>query len=90
MRVFPPSSSTPASPIASASAPLNGRSVVLPGPGIVVPDAFQEQLQDAGADAAALGFARARELIAGSRERAAGVCVIAPFRRPIRVLELLE
>ena len=59
-------------------------------PGIVVPDAFQEQLQDAGADAAALGFARARELIAGSRERAAGVCVIAPFRRPIRVLELLE
>ena len=59
-------------------------------PGIVVPDAFQEQLQDAGADAAALGFARARELIAGTRERAAGVCVIAPFRRPIRVLELLE
>ena len=59
-------------------------------PGIVVPDAFQEQLQDAGADAAGLGFARARELIAGSRERAAGVCVIAPFRRPIRVLELLE
>ncbi len=59
-------------------------------PGIVVPDAFQEQLQDAGADAATLGFQRARELIAGARERAAGVCVIAPFRRPLRVLELLE
>jgi methionine synthase / methylenetetrahydrofolate reductase(NADPH) len=59
-------------------------------PGIVVPEAFQEQLQDAGADAAALGFRRARELIAGARERAAGVCVIAPFRRPLRVLELLE
>jgi methionine synthase I (cobalamin-dependent)/5,10-methylenetetrahydrofolate reductase len=59
-------------------------------PGIVVPDAFQEQLQDAGAEAVALGFQRARELIAGSRLRAAGVCVIAPFRRPLRVLELLE
>src|SRR5438105_5373420 len=59
-------------------------------PGIVVPEAFQEQLQDAGAEAATLGFARARELIAGARECAAGVCVIAPFRRPIRVLELLE
>src|SRR5712691_5657121 len=59
-------------------------------PGIVVPDEFQEELQDAGAEAAELGFARARELIAGARERAAGVCVIAPFRRPLRVLELLE
>jgi homocysteine S-methyltransferase len=59
-------------------------------PGIVVPESFQDQLQNAGAEAAALGFERARELIAGARDRAAGVCVIAPFRRPLRVLELLE
>jgi homocysteine S-methyltransferase len=59
-------------------------------PGIFVPEAFQEQLRDAGAEAAALGFERARELIAGARERAAGVCLMAPFRRPLRVLELLE
>ena len=58
-------------------------------PGIVVPDELQHALQDAGSDAAAIGFAHAREMIAGSRERAAGVCLVAPFRRPLRVLELL-
>jgi len=58
-------------------------------PGIVVPDAFQAELEQAGPDAAALGFERARELIAAARERAAGICVVAPFRQPLRVLELL-
>jgi methionine synthase / methylenetetrahydrofolate reductase(NADPH) len=58
-------------------------------PGIVVPEALQRALQDAGSEAAGVGFAHARELIAGSRERAAGVCLVAPFRRPLRVLELL-
>ena len=58
-------------------------------PGIVVPDALQQALQDAGSEAGAVGFAHAREIIAGSRERAAGVCLVAPFRRPLRVLELL-
>jgi homocysteine S-methyltransferase len=58
-------------------------------PGIVVPDELQETLRDAGAKAAEIGFARARELIAESRERAAGVCLVAPFRQPLRVLELL-
>ena len=58
-------------------------------PGIVVPDRLQEDLQDAGSDAAQVGFAHAREIIDGSRERAAGVCLVAPFRRPLRVLELL-
>jgi methionine synthase / methylenetetrahydrofolate reductase(NADPH) len=58
-------------------------------PGIVVPDAIQNALQDAGSDAAAVGFDQAREIIAGARERAAGVCLVAPFRRPLRVLELL-
>jgi methionine synthase / methylenetetrahydrofolate reductase (NADH) len=59
-------------------------------PGIVVPDSLQEALQDAGSDAALVGFAHAREIIAGSRDRAAGVCLVAPFRRPLRVLELLS
>jgi methionine synthase I (cobalamin-dependent) len=58
-------------------------------PGIIVPDAVQDALHDAGSDAAAVGFAQAREIIAGARERAAGVCLVAPFRRPLRVLELL-
>jgi methionine synthase / methylenetetrahydrofolate reductase(NADPH) len=58
-------------------------------PGIVVPERLQGQLQDAGSDAAHIGFAHAREIIAASRERAAGVCLVAPFRRPLRVLELL-
>jgi homocysteine S-methyltransferase len=59
-------------------------------PGILVPDALQEALERAGSDAASVGFAHAKELIAASRERAAGVYLVAPFRRPLRVLELLE
>jgi methionine synthase / methylenetetrahydrofolate reductase(NADPH) len=59
-------------------------------PGILVPEPLQEELRDAGSDAADIGFERARELIAASRERAAGVCLVAPFRRPLRVLELLH
>ena len=58
-------------------------------PGIIVPDSVQQALQDAGSDAADVGFAQAREIIAGARDRGAGVCVVAPFRRPLRVLELL-
>ena len=58
-------------------------------PGIRVPEELQAALEQAGPDAAALGFERARELIEESRSRAAGVCVVAPFRQPIRVLELL-
>jgi methionine synthase / methylenetetrahydrofolate reductase(NADPH) len=58
-------------------------------PGIVVPQRLQDALEAAGSDAAAVGFAHARELIAAARERAAGVYLVAPFRRPLRVLELL-
>jgi homocysteine S-methyltransferase len=58
-------------------------------PGIRVPEPLQEALERAGPDAAALGFERARELIEEARGRGAGVCVVAPFRQPIRVLELL-
>jgi methionine synthase / methylenetetrahydrofolate reductase(NADPH) len=58
-------------------------------PGIFVPEPLQEELRDAGSDAAEIGFERARELIAAARGRAAGVCLVAPFRSPLRVLELL-
>jgi len=50
---------------------------------------LQDALERAGSDAAEVGFAHARELIGASRERAAGVYLVAPFRRPLRVLELL-
>jgi homocysteine S-methyltransferase len=58
-------------------------------PGILVPQSLQDALERAGPDAADVGFAHAKELIAASRERAAGVYLVAPFRRPLRVLELL-
>jgi methionine synthase / methylenetetrahydrofolate reductase(NADPH) len=58
-------------------------------PGIVVPEGLQAELEQAGPDAPRIGFERARELIEGTRERAAGICVVAPFRQPLRVLELL-
>jgi homocysteine S-methyltransferase len=59
-------------------------------PGIVVPERLQNELEQAGSNAADIGFAHAREMIAASRERAAGVYLVAPFRRPLRVLELLQ
>jgi methionine synthase / methylenetetrahydrofolate reductase(NADPH) len=58
-------------------------------PGIVVPQKLQDALEAAGSSAAEVGFAHARELIAAARERVAGVYLVAPFRRPLRVLELL-
>jgi methionine synthase / methylenetetrahydrofolate reductase (NADH) len=58
-------------------------------PGIVVPEPLQRALQDAGADAAEVGFAHARRLI-GEARRFAGVYLVAPFRKPLRVLELLD
>jgi methionine synthase I (cobalamin-dependent)/5,10-methylenetetrahydrofolate reductase len=59
-------------------------------PGIVVPEPLQEQLRDAGAREAEVGFAHARELLAAARDRAAGVYVVAPYRKPLSVLELLS
>jgi methionine synthase / methylenetetrahydrofolate reductase(NADPH) len=58
-------------------------------PGIVVPEPLQEALRDAGPDASKLGMEHARELIAASRDRAEGVYIVAPFRRPVAVLDLL-
>jgi homocysteine S-methyltransferase len=57
-------------------------------PGIVVPEHVQARLRDAGANAGEVGLAIARELLEDSRERAAGVYVIPPFRQPAAALEL--
>jgi homocysteine S-methyltransferase len=59
-------------------------------PGIVVPDAVQESLHEAGADAAAVGLELARELYEGCRTRAAGVYVVPPFKEPEAALDLLR
>jgi methionine synthase I (cobalamin-dependent)/5,10-methylenetetrahydrofolate reductase len=59
-------------------------------PGIVVPDHVQARLRDAGSDAAETGLALAKELVEASRERAAGVYVIPPFRQPLAALDLFD
>jgi homocysteine S-methyltransferase len=59
-------------------------------PGIVVPDALQEALRDAGPGEREAGFAHARELLTALRDVAAGVYVVAPYRQPLSVLELLD
>src|SRR5215213_2027777 len=58
-------------------------------PGIVVPEELQERLRDAGTDASKVGMEYARELYEAARERAAGVYLVAPYRRPLDVLELI-
>jgi homocysteine S-methyltransferase len=59
-------------------------------PGIVVPEALQEALRDAGPREAEVGFEHAHELLTAARDRAAGVYVVAPYRKPLSVLELLS
>jgi homocysteine S-methyltransferase len=58
-------------------------------PGIVVPDPVQARLRDAGANAAEVGLELAKELVEASRERAAGVYIIPPFRQPLAALDVL-
>jgi methionine synthase / methylenetetrahydrofolate reductase(NADPH) len=58
-------------------------------PGIVVPDELQDELQRAGRQGIEVGLRHARELLDAARELVAGVYLVAPFRQPLRVLELL-
>ena len=58
-------------------------------PGMIVPEPVQERMRVAGADAREVGRELARELIAESREKAAGVYLVAPFRRPLGILDVL-
>jgi len=57
-------------------------------PGISVPERVLAALEAAGADAPAVGLELARELVGGSRDRAAGIYVIPPFRQPLAALDL--
>jgi homocysteine S-methyltransferase len=58
-------------------------------PGIVVPLDVQERYRRAGANAREVGGELGLELIEGARRLAHGVYVMAPFRRPLDVVELL-
>lgn len=58
-------------------------------PGILVPEELQERLRDAGPDAAEVGMAAAMELYAAAKERAAGVYLVAPYRQPLNILNLI-
>ena len=59
-------------------------------PGITIPDAVQKRLADAGADARE-GRARDRaRAVEASRDRAAGMYVIPPFKDPAAALDLLS
>jgi methionine synthase / methylenetetrahydrofolate reductase(NADPH) len=58
-------------------------------PGIVVPEHVQERYRTAGPGAREVGLALGRELIERARELASGIYVVAPFRRPLDVVELL-
>jgi methionine synthase I (cobalamin-dependent)/5,10-methylenetetrahydrofolate reductase len=58
-------------------------------PGVVVPEHVQEALRDAGSKAPEVGLRFARELVELARDRAAGVYIVAPFRRPLAALDVL-
>jgi homocysteine S-methyltransferase len=58
-------------------------------PGILVPQDLQNALEAAGPNAADVGFEHARGLVEASREKANGVYLVAPYRQPLRVLDLL-
>jgi methionine synthase / methylenetetrahydrofolate reductase (NADH) len=58
-------------------------------PGIVVPQELQDALDRAGAGAADVGMAHARELVDAARGRCEGVYIVAPYRRATAVLDLL-
>ena len=58
-------------------------------PGIVVPEHVQARYRAAGAGAREVGLALGLELIEGARAVAKGVYVMAPFRQPLNVVELL-
>jgi homocysteine S-methyltransferase len=59
-------------------------------PGILVPESLQAALLDAGAGAAEIGLAHTRRLYEESKEKAAGVYVVAPFRQPLAALDVLH
>ena len=57
-------------------------------PGITGPESVLSALHDAGPDAPAVGLELARRLVDETRERAAGIYVIPPFKQPLAALDL--
>jgi homocysteine S-methyltransferase len=58
-------------------------------PGIVVPEPVQLALLDAGTGAAEAGLRIARELYVEAKEKAAGVYVVAPFKKPLDAVDVI-
>jgi homocysteine S-methyltransferase len=58
-------------------------------PGLVIPDHVLERYRVAGTAARDVGLALGNELIEGARSVAQGVYVMAPFRAPMSVVDLL-
>src|SRR3954466_12275439 len=58
-------------------------------PGLVVPESVLERYRAAGPAARDVGVALGHELIEGARAVAQGVYVMAPFKQPMNVVELL-
>jgi len=58
-------------------------------PGLVIPVHVLERYRRAGAAARDVGLALGHELIEGARSLAQGVYVMAPFKQPMNVVELL-
>jgi methionine synthase / methylenetetrahydrofolate reductase (NADH) len=58
-------------------------------PGMVVQEHVQERYRAAGANAREVGGQLGLELIAGARELASGIYVVAPFRQPLNVVDFL-
>jgi homocysteine S-methyltransferase len=58
-------------------------------PGIVVPEKVLNDLRDAGPSANEVGMELGRRLLEQSRERADGAYLVAPFRQPLGILDVL-
>jgi methionine synthase / methylenetetrahydrofolate reductase(NADPH) len=58
-------------------------------PGIVVPDKILNELRNAGAGANDVGMELGRRLLEESRGRADGAYLVAPFRQPLGILDVL-
>jgi homocysteine S-methyltransferase len=58
-------------------------------PGLVIPEHVRERYRAAGSAARDVGLALGHELIEGARSVAQGVYVMAPFRAPMNVVDLL-
>jgi methionine synthase / methylenetetrahydrofolate reductase(NADPH) len=59
-------------------------------PGIVVPDRVLNALRDAGPSANDVGMELGRTLLAEAKDKADGAYVVAPFRRPLGILDALD